>query len=168
MVEEASADFAAMHLGGSEDGLEVHGLPDWAGFDILSFERETDLLARDAGEDRINRQAGEPARGLTSGGFGLHGHAGETLEGFGVGSEVPTTARDLARETGELTEADTGGDIAEAVVITDGGMFVMRSGIPGLGREKFSLLGKMGVIGDEHAAAAGGDDLVTVKGMDAG
>jgi hypothetical protein len=57
LLEEAVADFAAMHLGGGEDGLEVHGLPNGTGFNVLSLERETDLLARDAGKRRIDGQA---------------------------------------------------------------------------------------------------------------
>ena len=61
MLEEAFADFAAVHFGGSENGLEVHGLPDRTGLDILGFEREADLLARDTSNRGIDGQAGEPA-----------------------------------------------------------------------------------------------------------
>ena len=61
LVEEAGADLAAVHFGGGEDGLEVHGLPDRTGFDVLGFEREADLLARDTGNRGIDGQAGEPA-----------------------------------------------------------------------------------------------------------
>ena len=168
MVEKAGTDLAAVHLGGSEDRLEVHGLPDRAGFDVLGFEREADLLTGDTGNRGIDGQAGEPAGRLTPGGFRLHGHARESLEGFGVGSEVTTTARDLAGQARELAESDAGRDIAEAVVIPDGRMFVMRSGIARLGGEEARLLGQFRVIGDEHAATTGGDNLVTVEGMDAG
>jgi hypothetical protein len=45
-----------VHFGGGEDGLEVHGLPDGTGFDVLGFERETDLLARDAGDTTPRRR----------------------------------------------------------------------------------------------------------------
>ena len=54
LVEETLADFAAVHFSPGEDGLEVHGLPDGAGFDVLGFKRETDLLARDTGDRRID------------------------------------------------------------------------------------------------------------------
>lgn len=168
LIEEAFADLAAVHLGPGEDGLEVHGLPDGAGFDVLSFQRETDLLTRDAREDGVDGQASEPAGRLSPRGFGLHSHTRQTLEGFGVGFEVPPATRDFAGEARELAKADAGRDVAEAVVIADGGMFVMRSRVAGLGGEETRLLGELGVIGDEHAATAGGDDLIAVEGMDAG
>ena len=167
LVEEAGADLAAMHFSGSEDGLEVHGLPDGTGFDVLGFEGEADLLAGDTSNRRIDGQAGEPAGGLSPGGFRLHGHTGETLEGFGVGLEVPTATRDFAGEARELAETDTGGNITETIVIPDGGMLVVRSSVACLGGEEARLLGELSVIGDEHAAAAGGDDLITIEGMDA-
>jgi hypothetical protein len=46
-------------------------------------------------------------------------------------------------------------------------MLVVRGRVPRLGGEEASLLGEFSIIGDEHAAAAGGDDLIAVKGMDA-
>ena len=61
LLEETFADFAAVHFGGGEDGLEVHGLPDGTGFDVLGFKRETDLLARDTSDCGIDGQAGKPA-----------------------------------------------------------------------------------------------------------
>ena len=38
LVEEAFADFAAVHFGAGEDGLKMHGLPDGAGFDVLGVD----------------------------------------------------------------------------------------------------------------------------------
>jgi len=168
MIKEAFANFAAVHLGGGEDGLEVHGFPNGTGFNVISLERETDLLARDAGDLWIDGQAGEPVGRLAPRSLGLHGHAGEGFERFGVGFEVSTTPRDFAGETRELAEADTGRDITESVVIADGGMLIVGSGVTRLGSEEARLLGQFGIVGDEHAATASGDDFVTVKGMDAG
>ena len=167
MFEEAFADFSAVYFGGGEDGLEVHGLPDGAGFDILGLEREPDLFAGNSRNLGVDGQAGEPAGRLTPRGFGLHGHAWKRFEGLGVGLEVAAATRDFAREARELAESDTGGDIAEAIVIADGGMLVMRRGVPGLGREKFSLFGEFRIIGDQHAPSPGGDDFIAVEGMDA-
>ena len=168
LAEEAFADLAAVHFGAGEDGLEVHGLPCGPGFDVLRFECETDLLAGDAGNLRIDGQAGQPAGGLAPGSLGLHGHAGQRFERFGVRFEMAAAAGNFAGEARELTEPDAGSDIAEAIVIADGGMLVMRSSIPGLGRQEARLLRQFRIIGDEHAPATGGDDFVTVKGMDTG
>ena len=57
MLEEAFADFAAVYFGAGEDGLEVHGLPDGAGLDVLGFQREPDLLAGNAGDLGIDGEA---------------------------------------------------------------------------------------------------------------
>ena len=168
VFEEALADLAAVHLGAGKDGLEMHGLPHGAGFDVLGFKGETDLLSGDAGDLRIDGQARQPTRRFAPGGFGLHDDTGEVLEGFGVGFEVSAATRDFAGEPSELPKSDTGGDIAEAVVIPDGRMLVMGSGVTSLGRQEASLLRQLGVIGDEHAASAGGDDFVAVERMDAG
>ena len=167
VLEEAFADFTAVHLGAGEDRLEMHGLPDGAGLDVLGFQREPNLLAGDARYFGINGQASQPAGRLSPRSLQLHGHAWQRHEGFGVGLEMSATTRDFAGETGELAEPDAGGDIAETVIITDGGMLVMRRGVPRLGRQETRLLGQFGIVGDKHAAAAGGDDLVTVERMDA-
>jgi hypothetical protein len=58
LLKKAVADFAAVHLGGGEDGLEVHGFPDGAGLDVLGLEREADLLTGDAGDGGVDGQAG--------------------------------------------------------------------------------------------------------------
>ena len=57
LLEEALADRAAMHLGACEDGLEMHGLPDGTRFNVLRFERQSHLLAGNAGDGRINGEA---------------------------------------------------------------------------------------------------------------
>ena len=168
MFEQSFTDLAAMHFGAGEDGLKVHGLPDGTGFDVLGFERETDLFAGDATDLGIDGQARQPARRFAPGGFGLHDDTGEIPEGFGVGFEVSAATRDFAGETSELPKSDAGGDIAEPVVIPDRRMLVMRSGVTGLGRQEASLLGEFGIIGDKHAPSTGGDDLVAVERMDAG
>ena len=167
MLEEAFADFAAVHFGASEDGLKMHGLPDGAGLDILGFERETDLLAGETRDLGIDGEASEPASRLTPGGFRLHSYSGQRFERIGIRLEMPAATRDFAGQASKLTESDTGGDIAEAIVIADGGMLIMRSGIPGLGRQEASLLGEFGIIGDKHATTASGDDFIAVEGMDA-
>ena len=168
ILEESFADIAAVHLGAGEDRLEMHGLPHGAGFDVLGFKSQSHLLAGDAGDLGIDGQARQPTRRFAPGGFGLHDDAREVLEGFGVGLEMSAATGDFARETGELPKSDAGGDVTEAVVISDGGMLVVRSGVTSLGRQEASLLGEFGIIGDEHAPSTGGDDLVAVEGMDAG
>lgn len=97
MLEETFTDLAAVHFGAGEDGLEMHGLPYGAGFDVLGFKRETDLFAGDAGDIGVDGQASQPARRFAPGRFGLHDDPGKIFEGFGVGFEVPTPARDFTR-----------------------------------------------------------------------
>ena len=167
LVEKTFADHAAVPLGGSEDGLEVHGLPDGPGFDVLGLERETNLLTGDARALRINGQAGEPMGRLTPRGFRLHGHAGERFERLGISLEVRPTARNFAREAQELPEADAGGDITEAIVVADDGMLIVGRGIARLGGEEARLISQTSIIRDQHAPAASGDDFIAVEGMDA-
>ena len=62
IFEQPFTDLAAVHFGASEDRLEVHGLPHGPGFDVLGFERETDLFAGDATDLGIDGQARQPAR----------------------------------------------------------------------------------------------------------
>ena len=145
MFEQSFTDLAAVHFGASEDRLEVHGLPYRTGFDVLSFKGQTHLLAGDASNLRIDGQARKPAGRLTPRSLGLHDDAGEILEGFGIGFEVAAPTGDFAGETGELPKSDAGGDIAQAVVIADGGMLIMRGGVTSLGRQEASLLRELGV-----------------------
>ena len=92
MFEQSFTDLAAMHFGAGKDGLKVHGLPDGTGFDVLGFERETDLFAGDATDLGIDGQARQPARRFAPGGFGLHDDTRKVFEGFGVGFEVSAPA----------------------------------------------------------------------------
>ena len=64
----------------------------------------------------------------------------------------------------ELAPPDRGEQVAQAVVVADRGVLVVRGGVAGLGGED-SGRGRSGlVVRDEHAAAARGDDLVAVEG----
>ena len=47
-------------------------------------------------------------------------------------------------------------------------MLVVRSRVPGLGGQLAGMGDEVSVVGDPHAAARGGDDLVAVEGEDAG
>ena len=61
LIKETLADLAAVHFGAGKDGLEMHGLPHGAGFDVLRFKCQTDLLTGDARDLRVDGQASEPA-----------------------------------------------------------------------------------------------------------
>ena len=100
VFEEVLADLASVHFGASKHGLEMHGLPHGAGFDVLGFKGETHLLAGDASDLRIDSQARKPTGRLTPRSLGLHDDAREILECFGIGFEVSATARDFAGEAG--------------------------------------------------------------------
>ena len=47
-------------------------------------------------------------------------------------------------------------------------MLVVGEGVPGLGGQEAGPVDQLGGVGHQHAAAAGGDDLVAVEREDAG
>ena len=82
-------------------------------------------------------------------------------------TEVSATTGDLGGKSGQLTEADGGADVAEAIIVSEDGVLVVRRRVARLAGEEARLSGELGIFGDEHAAAGGGDDLVAVEGVDA-
>ena len=71
-------------LDAREDGLEMQGLPDGAGLDVLRLKGETQVLAGEARSLGIDGQTGEPTGRLTPGGLGLHDEARQAGEGSGI------------------------------------------------------------------------------------
>ena len=63
----------------------------------------------------------------------------------------------------ELAPADRRQHVAHPIVEADRGVLVVRGGIAGLGGEEAAPLDQGRVVGDEHAAAGRGDDLVAVE-----
>lgn len=63
-----------------------------------------------------------------------------------------STPGDFSREARKLTQADAGGDIAQTIVIADGGMLIVGREIKRLGGEQGGLLREGGVIRDQSRA----------------
>ena len=68
----------------------------------------------------------------------------------------------------ELAAADARPARCSAVVVADLRVLVVRRGIARLGGQLARVVDQLSVVGDQHAAARGGDDLVAVEGEDAG
>ena len=73
---------------------------------------------------------------------------------------------DTKVEDFELAAADAGQHVAHAVVVAEFGVFVAEGGVAGLLGPEARLRHPRGIPRDEHAAAGGGDDLVSVERVD--
>ena len=63
----------------------------------------------------------------------------------------------------ELGPTERSQDVGQPVVVADLGVLVVGRRLAGLGGQIPGPLGQVGVGGDQHAPAAGGDDLVAVE-----
>ena len=63
-----------------------------------------------------------------------------------------------------LSAADTGANIAHAVVIADSLMLIIRISLSGLGGIPHNLVGSLLVRANQGTTTTGGDHLVTIKG----
>ncbi len=123
----------------------MHRLPKRAGFDIVFFEGQADVLAGEAFVlFGVYQDGGEPA--VAKGAFGL----GRELDVVAVvlpGGEVVLVALEIGAALGDalvqyahLTAADAGQDVAEAVVVADLGMLIVWGGVAGLGGQEAGFL----------------------------
>ena len=161
-------------------GLHVHGFPDGAAFGVLggdlfqNFRRAAlaffvhvqcvgfaaDLLAHGV---FVDNQAAEPEIRFAVGfvvGVHLHGQAFQALlvahvDGLFLG--------DVFFEVGHLAADDSRDDVAHAVVVADFLVLVPRGGLAALGAPLAYLVGVFLAVGEEHAAATSGDNLVSVE-----
>ena len=150
-----------------KDRLQVHGLPDRARFDVRRFQRQTDGLAIRAELRRVYRDDREPTGVTAPSRLGHEADAGQVAEGLLVKVKVAPPRLHPFFQHLQLPAPDPGQHIAHAVVVTDLRVLVMGRGIPGLSSELAGVGDEAGVVGDQHAAAGGGDDLVAVEGEDA-
>ncbi len=180
---------AAIALAGDEgvhavDGLHVHGLTDLAPLGVAFCESFQNLggaalagLGRverfaftahlAAHGRRVNQQAAEPEVGLALRRVirvQAHGQPGQP---FAVALVDGFFLRDVFLKVRHLPACHAGNDVAHAVVVAK--LFVL---IPGgvfaaLGGPLAGFLGIFPAVGEQHAAAGAGDDLVAVEAGDA-
>ena len=176
---------AAVTLRGHEGvahvhGLHVHGFPDGATFgvhggdafqnlrgaalarlvDVQSVGFAAHLLAHGA---LVDNQAAEPEVRFAVGGVvGVHLHR-EALQALPVAHVNGLFLGDVLFEVGHLAADHAGDDVAHAVVVAHFFVLVPGGRLAALGAPLAHLLGVVLAVGEEHAAATAGDNLVAVE-----
>ena len=176
---------AAVALRGHEGvahvhGLHVHGFPDGAAFGVHGGDFLEDFggaaLAGLVDIQRLGAAANLPAHGVLVDNHaaepevrhgihdvvGVHLH-GQSLEPFAVAFVYGAFLGDVLLEVGHLAADHSRDDVAHAVVVADFLVLVPGGGLAGLRAPLAHLLGVFPAVGEEHAAARAGDDLVAVE-----
>ena len=148
-----------------EHGLHMHGFPCWAALDVLFGERVEDVhkgrLAISGKGDR-----GQPIVGLGAFCGRRKRDVGVVLESFCVQLVNVSFLSDALVENSHLTSSDAGADVAEAIVVADLLMLIPREFFTRLRRPKQYFVAGFLIVAHQHAAAARGDDLVSVERKD--
>src|SRR5690606_35833983 len=109
---------------------------------------------------------GQPSVGEAAVYFRLEGDSRNVAQRTLVVFEHRPALTNALVEDAELSTANTRADIAEAVVIADMGVFVVRRTVAGLGSKETRVLHPAFVPRNEGSSAGGGDDLVAVERED--
>ena len=145
-----------------EHRLKVHGLPDWTGLDVLLLQRQANLFRRH-GAAGVNSHTAEPEIRLAVRQMGVHPHR-KPLKCFFISPVDGFLLRSVLKKVNELPAADPRHDIAHPIVITDLLVLVPRVRLSGLRGPKPGLGDARLIVGQQHSAAGGRDDLVAVEG----
>ena len=145
----------------------MHRLPDGAGLDAGGVEDADEIVARAAEPLFFDEEATQPVCVEAVGGLGHERDAGDAGKGIAIAEGDSPALADTQIEDFELAAPDAGEDVAHTVVVPEFGVFVGEAGVAGLLRPEARLVHPGLVSGDEHSAACGGDDLVSVEGVDA-
>ena len=161
-------------------GLHVHGFPDGAAFGVHGGDALEDfrraalaffvhvqgfgfaahLLAHGV---LVDNQAAEPKirhRVLFVVRVHLHREAFQT---FAVTFIDGALLGNMFFEVGHLAAYHTSDDVAHAIVVADFLVLVPRGGLAALGAPLANLFGVFLAVGEEHAAAGAGNNLVSVE-----
>jgi hypothetical protein len=84
MTEQVFRDCASYHVTVSIRRLQVHGLPNGARLDVLSFEVLTHLVRPDSEARFVEQDARQPAVGATAGCFGEKADAVDCFQGSAI------------------------------------------------------------------------------------
>jgi len=149
-----------------KNGLFVHAQEEGPGFHAFCFEFLRELDGVQAGafiEDKAIHPIHLPGPGL------FHGQleAGDALEAFRVGLPHPAFPGDDLGHALQLAKADGRLQVGEAEVVAELGVIEAAMRKEAEIAQASCLLGICGVIGEDHAAFAGRDELVGVKAEDA-
>src|SRR5690606_40182949 len=102
----------------------------------------------------------------TAGGLGREAQAGQVPKPLAVEGVVLAPRLDPLVEYPQLPAPDRREQVAQAVVVADHRVLVVRRRVPRLRRQKASPVDPFLAVGDQRPAPAGGDDLVAVEGED--
>ena len=95
-------------------------------------------------------------------------HALDVSEDLAVAFSQPPTSRDHLLQPLQLREAKRGQNVAQPIVVSDLGVFVVCNRLPRLRAEIPDALGQPLVVGEQCPATAGGNHLVAVETQDRG
>src|SRR5262245_35836361 len=113
----------------------MHRLPERPRLDVRRLEREADVVARRAECCRVDSDAREPAVRPAVRRFRHERDAKATSEPLPVNIVNRATTLQFLCERLQLAPADCRKQVAEAVVVPDLGMLIMRRDIPCLRRQ---------------------------------
>ena len=102
------------------------------------------------------------------GASGIKVMPGRSAQGALVVREVAPPRLNAVAEHLQLAASNSGQHVAHAVVVADFGVLVVGGRLAGLRGQLAGVGNEVPVVGDEHAAAGGGDDLIAVEGVNAG
>ena len=92
---------------------------------------------------------------------------GNVAQAVAVGLEDAATCFDTFTQNLKLSATDTRQDVRHTVVEADLAVLIVRGRIAGLSGQEACLSDQRLVVGHQHSAARGGDDLVAVERIDA-
>ena len=147
------------------NGLHVHGLPDGSALDIFIGKHIHHLIRRDAAGG-INGDAGKPVVRVSVRVHRIHGDGGDIRKGFLILSVNLLFFPFVLFNMKKLSSAHSGRYIGHTIVEAQLGMLIIAGGIPRLGGKESCLIHIFLICGNQHAAAGGGDDLVSVERID--
>src|SRR5690606_25180744 len=138
-LEKLVGNAASVVRGVFEHRLEMHGLPERTTFDILRFEGQS-YIFRCRFDRIVEQDAGQPSVGEAAVYFRLEGNSRNVAQRTLVVFKHRPALTNALVEDAELSTANTRADVAEAVVIADMGVFVVRRRVAGLGSQETRVL----------------------------
>ncbi len=138
-------------------------LPHGPRFDVPQCQLLADRVPAAAELLGLDRQAGQPAGRLMTRRLGHEVEARVSGQGPPViGVVAPPPGNAIGQDL-QLAASHGRQQVAHPVVVTDLRMLVVGCRIAGLGGQKTGPAAQFGILGDQHPAAAGRDDLVAVQ-----
>src|SRR5229473_3935342 len=163
LLEELLSNGTPDSLGLLPERLQVHRLPYWPRLDVVRGERIEDVVTAGAKLVRMNQKAGEPVGMLSPRRLWHRLDAGQAGQCLTVSREHGSTLLYALGEHPQLPTSDRCQHVAEAIVVAELGVFVGNSRVARLSRPEARFVHQLLLLGHQHAAAGGGDDLVAIE-----